>query len=952
MAAWLKERVSVMLRVEVYPKDRDFRGEALQKSFDEDLKIKSDPVIVADVYSIEGAKANEKIVDSLFSDSLVNNCFTGNKKFSDSWIIEVAYKKGVQDPAELSAVRALKEIGENPSSVKMSKKIVVKGISEAEAKKIVSFVANPVIQDCIVGYEVASSFADSKSSSSEKTISTVEIIGSDDSRLLDISRRGLLSLNIDEMREIKSYFSKLGRNPNDGELEAIAQTWSEHCKHKTFNSIIEYSEDGKKEVIDNLFKSTIVSATNKSKKSWLVSVFSDNAGIIRFDSRNNIAFKVETHNHPSALDPYGGSGTGIGGVIRDVLGAGLGAKPIFNTDVFCFASPSYSTEIPGKILHPKRIMKGVVSGVRDYGNRIGIPTINGSIIFHDDFLGAPLVFCGTCGIIPDGLEKKKASPGELIVVVGGKTGRDGIHGATFSSAVLDEESPASAVQIGNAIEEKRVMDALLIARDKKLYTCVTDCGAGGFSSAIGEMAEDCGAFVYLDKAPLKYEGMVPWEIWVSESQERMVFSVPKQNLDEFMKVCSLEEAEATVIGEFTDSKKLVVQFNGMKLIDLDMDFLHSGIPRSRRTAVWSQSNNAEPEIAEKNDYSDVLKKLLSHPSIASKEWVIRQYDHEVQAATVVKPLTGAYNDGPSDASVVKPLFDSNKGVVVANGINPRFSLIDPYWMAASSIDEAMRNIVAAGGNPDHTAILDNFCWGSVSNEKLGRLVRASKACHDFAVMLGVPFISGKDSLHNEFVIGKKAISIPDTLLISAISVVEDVNKCITMDAKKPGNSIYIVGKTYDELGASYYYGLYDETGRNVPVVRKSAKSVFEKLSAAIQKGLVRSCHDCSEGGIAVSAAEMAFAGNLGISISLDKVPYEGELRNDKLLFSESNTRFIVEVEKGNESKFESAMSGTETSRIGEVTADKKFIVEGLSGIAVISSEISELKKSWQETFRW
>ncbi len=941
-----------MLRVEVYAKGRDLRGEALQKSLAEDVSIKSSSIIFADVYSVDGAKNNEKIIDSLFSDPRVNDCFIGNRKFHDSWVIEVAYKKGVQDPSELSAVKALSEIGENVSSVKTSKKIIVKGISEDEAKRIASFIANPVIQDCVVGYQDAVIMQDKKSIDSEKTITTVELIGKSDSQLVEISKKGLLSLNLEEMKVIRDYFSKLGRNPTDGELEAIAQTWSEHCKHKTFNSMIEYSEDGKTELIDNLFKSTIVAATKKSNKNWLVSVFKDNAGIIRFDDQNNIAFKVETHNHPSALDPYGGAGTGIGGVIRDVLGAGLGAKPIFNTDVFCFASPSYSTEIPGKILHPKRIMKGVVSGVRDYGNRIGIPTINGSIIFHDDFLGAPLVFCGTCGIIPDGLEKKKASPGELIVVVGGKTGRDGIHGATFSSAVLDEESPASAVQIGNAIEEKRVMDALLIARDKKLYTCVTDCGAGGFSSAIGEMAEDCGAFVYLEKAPLKYQSMIPWEIWVSESQERMVFSVPKQNLDEFMKVCSLEEAEATVIGEFTDSKKLVVQFNGMKLIDLDMDFLHSGIPRSRRTAVWSQSNNAEPEIAEKNDYSDVLKKLLSHPSIASKEWVIRQYDHEVQAATVVKPLTGAYNDGPSDASVVKPLFDSNKGVVVANGINPRFSLIDPYWMAASSIDEAMRNIVAAGGNPDHTAILDNFCWGSVSNEKLGRLVRASKACHDFAVMLGVPFISGKDSLHNEFVIGKKAISIPDTLLISAISVVEDVNKCVTMDAKKSGNLIYAVGKTYDELGGSYYYALNNVIGKNVPLVRKTAKEVFEKLSSAISKGLVRSCHDCSEGGIAVCAAEMAFAGNLGISISLDKVPYEGELRNDKLLFSESNTRFIVEVEKGNESKFESAMSDTETSRIGEVTADKKFIVKGLSGDAVISSEISELKKSWQETFRW
>ncbi|MBI2133138.1 phosphoribosylformylglycinamidine synthase subunit PurL [Candidatus Woesearchaeota archaeon] len=940
-----------MLRVEIYPKGRDFRGDALKKSLYEDLGIDCSCVAVADVYSIDGINDSEKVVAELFSDPLVNECFDGNRSFSSSWIIEVAYKKGVQDPSELSALRALQDIGEMPSSVKASKKTIIAGVSEAEAKRIALFIANPVIQEYKLGFEKVS-LVDKPYVFSESQISIVEIIGRNDSDLVEISRKGLLSLNIEEMRAIRDYFLGLGRNPTDGEIETIAQTWSEHCKHKTFSSIIDYSENGRTVVIDGLFSSTIVAATKKIRKDWLVSVFKDNAGIIKFDENNNLAFKVETHNHPSALDPYGGAGTGIGGVIRDILGAGLGANPIFNTDVFCFASPDYSGEIPGKILAPKRIMKGVVSGVRDYGNRMGIPTINGSIIFNDDFLGAPLVFCGTCGLIPSGLEKKRASPGELIVVVGGRTGRDGIHGATFSSAVLDESSPASAVQIGNAIEEKCTMDALLRARDRGLYSCVTDCGGGGFSSAIGEMAAGCGAVVYLEKAPLKYEGMSPWEIWISESQERMIISIPKRNLDKFLAVCRVEEVDAFVIGELNDTGKLVVKYNGKNLVDLDMDFLHNGLPRRRRIASWKAPVLSEPELPEKGDYSDVLIKLISHPTIASKEWVIRQYDHEVQASTVIKPLVGAFNDGPGDASVVKPLSSSIRGVVVAHGINPLFSMIDPYWMAASAIDEAMRNIVSVGGNPGHTAILDNFCWGSVNDESLGRLVRASKACHDFSIMFDIPFISGKDSLHNEFVIGDRKISIPDTLLISAISVIGDVGRCVTMDAKKAGNSVYIVSRTYDELGGSYYYGLYGETGKNVPIVRENARIAFERIHSAISGGLVRSCHDCSEGGIAVSAAEMAFSGNLGMSISLDKVPFEGKSRDDKVLFSESNSRFIVEVEKGMEEKFESAMEGVEVARIGEITAGRDFIVHGLDGKIVVNAAISSLKNSWQGTFRW
>ncbi len=941
--------MSVMLRVEVFSKGRDFRGEALRKSIADDLGLDCSKILISDVYSIEGVDDPGSIVSELLSDKLVQEAVVGNSVHKGCWILEVSYKPGVQDPVELSALDAIRSIGFDASSVKTSQKFVIEGVDESVANAIGKFVSNNIVQDCVIGFESAEiKLNPGKNLYVDPEIRSIGLIYADDLELMKISKDGLLSLTLDEMKAVRDYFKKIKRNPTDGELETIAQTWSEHCKHKTFNSEVEYLEDGKKKLIGNMFKETIVAATQSIKKDWLVSVFSDNAGIIRLGEGMNVAFKVETHNHPSALDPYGGAGTGIGGVIRDVLAAGKGAKPIFNTDVFCLAKPDFKGKIPEKILHPKRILKGVVSAVRDYGNRMGIPTVNGAIIFEDGYLGAPLVYCGTAGIIPEGMEKKDISQGELLVVVGGRTGRDGIHGATFSSAELDESSPSTAVQIGNAIEEKRFMDAMIMARDNGLYTYVSDCGGGGFSSAVGEMAKEIGVRVFLDRVPVKHQSMLPWEIWLSESQERMVFSVPRNFVDDFIGIFRREGSEATVIGEFTGSKKLEVYYGAKKVIDLDMKFLHDGLPHQKRKAVWNSPKLNEPIIKENENYNDALKKILSHPSVASKEWVIRQYDHEVQAATVLKPFVGAFNDGPGDASVVKPLFDSFLGVVVANGINPRYGLIDPYWMSASAIDESLRNAVAVGGNPAHTAILDNFCWGSVSSEaSMGRLVRAAIACRDFALLLKLPFISGKDSLNNAFQMKGKSIVIPDTLLISAISKMDDVRKCVSMDAKKAGNIIYVVGKTYDELGGSHFYALHNQVGANVPKVRDSAPLVFDKMHFAIRSGLVRSCHDCSEGGLAVAAAEMAFSGNIGMKLGLAVVPYEGKEENFRILFSESNTRFVVEVEKGKETEFENAMNGIPFARIGQLVPDDKFIVKGIDGIEIISSSLGDLKSSWQ-----
>ena len=791
-------------------------------------------------------------------------------------------------------------------------------------------------------------------------VRVIPILEADDEELERISREGLLSLNLDEMRAIQAYFRKLGRNPTDVELETIAQTWSEHCVHKTFKGLIEYTDENGTELIDNLLKSTIMRATYEINKPWCVSVFVDNAGIIEFDENYNIAFKVETHNHPSAVEPYGGAGTGIGGVIRDPLGTGLGAKPILNTDVFCFGMPDYPyDQLPKGVLHPKRIFKGVVAGVRDYGNRMGIPTVNGAILFDNRYLCNPIVYCGNVGLIPKNRCSKRVRPGDLIVVVGGRTGRDGIHGATFASLELDESSErlGSVVQIGNPIVEKKLVDTLLQARDRGLYSAITDCGAGGFSSAIGEMGAETGALVHLEKVPLKYEGLAPWEIWLSESQERMVLAVPPENVEELLEIFASEDVEAAVIGEFTDTKRLVVMYEGEVVADLEMEFLHKGRPNVKKKAVWIRPTHPEPDFPQPEDLTPYLLKILSSPNVASKEWVIRQYDHEVQGGSVLKPLQGAENDGPGDAAVVAPVLGSKKGIAVANGINPKYGDIDTYWMAASAIDEALRNITAVGGSIERTALLDNFSWGNPDKpDRLGSLVRAAKACYDIAVAYGTPFISGKDSLYNEYkdrTTGEE-VAIPPTLLISAICVIEDVTKVVSMDAKSPGDLIYVVGLTFDETGGSHYYYVMGYVGNKVPKVRPEiGKPVMLRLHEAIQEGLVRACHDCSEGGIGVAAAEMAFAGGYGMEIDLKGVPLGEEIkRDDFVLFSESNSRFIVEVAPENRQKFEEVLKDVPFGLIGRVREDTRFLVRGRDGRILVDADIRELKRAWKSTFDW
>ena len=785
-----------------------------------------------------------------------------------------------------------------------------------------------------------------------------------DAKLLDISRKGMLSLSLAEMKAIQSYFTSQRRDPTDVELETIAQTWSEHCKHKTFSAVIEYEESGRgSRIYDNLLKSTIMRATREMNHPWCWSTFRDNAGIISIDEEWGVAFKVETHNHPSALEPYGGAGTGLGGVIRDILGVGLGAKPIMNTDVFAFAPADIaSRKIPKGVLPPSRIIQGVVSGVRDYGNRMGIPTSNGAVYYDDRFVANPLVFCGTAGVIPKNKVAKTVEPGDYVVSLGGRTGRDGIHGATFSSAALEEGISSSVVQIGHAIMEKRLMDVLLAARERHLYRSVTDCGAGGFSSAVGELGAESGVRVDLEKAPLKYSGLAPWEIWISESQERMVLAVPPASWSELKALADSEGVEVSVIGEFTADKKLTVCYAGDVVGQLNMEFLHDGMPRLHLKARWRpkskvQSLKSLVKLTTKSlgprtlDLGLVLKKLLAHPNIASKKWIVQQYDHEVQGGSIVKPFVGFAQNGPSDACVTRPLLDKPQGVVVSNGFNPSYGDFDPYWMAASAIDEALRNLVAVGGDISHTAILDNFCWGDPKDEtELAALVRACQACYDISKGFGVPFISGKDSLNNTWKDPSgKLHSIPRSLLISAIGVIPNAEKVVTMDLKESGNGIYLVGETREEMGGAHVWKVLQMAGHgDVPRVNVfRAKETFELMYEAISKGFVRACHDLSEGGLAVAAAEMAFAGDWGMDIDLRKALTIGDISEAGLLFSETCSRFLVEVPEITRPLFETLFKGR-AARLGRVTSRKVLKIRNGAKRVVLEEPIAALGKAWEE----
>jgi phosphoribosylformylglycinamidine synthase len=975
-------------RIEVFSKVFDTRADVRKKKF---LQINKNinNVEIADVFTIDkelSADNFQKISSALSNPVTEITNIKPQGKFS--FVIEIGYLPGVTDnianTAKETIIDLLKTEFADQENVYTSQITFINGnITKAEAIEIAETLYNPLIQRMnIKSYDEYI-----KNNGMDITVPKVKLqhkpqvtevdLNVSDEELIKIgksgiansdeTRRGPLALDLLFMKTIQKHFKDLGRNPTDIELESIAQTWSEHCKHTIFANPID-------EIKEGLYKTYIKGATEeirkkKGKNDFCVSVFTDNSGGIVFDDEYLVTHKVETHNSPSALDPFGGAITGIVGVNRDTLGFGLGAKPIANFYGFCLADPRIDVPLykgknkNHKMLSSRRIMNGVIEGVNAGGNQSGIPTPQGFIYFDERFRGKPLVFVGTVGLIPRKMKGKlshikKANPGDLIAMIGGRVGKDGIHGATFSSESLSGGSPATAVQIGDPITQKKLSDAITNeARDLLLYNSITDNGAGGLSCSVAEMAKESGGCeVTLEKVPLKYSGLDPWEIWISESQERMTLAIPEKNIKQFEGLMNRRGVEVTVIGKFTKSGKCVVKYNSKKIMDLDMEFLHNGLPKEEMITKYSKNEHKDPKISSNKNLTQSLMEMLKRLNIASFEFISQQYDHIVKANFVLGPLQGRGRIN-AETSVIRPLLNSDKGVILSQGLYPLYSDIDTYHMAAASLDTAVRNAIAAGANPDYISLLDNFCWTSADEpERLGQLKQAVKACYDFAIAYEAPFISGKDSMFNDFNGFDKnnksiKISIPPTLLISSFGVIDDITKVVSLDAKNAGDIVYILGETFEELGGSEYFAMNNAIGNSVPKVNaEKNKKLYKALYNAIQKDLVASSISITKGGLGVALSKTAIGGMLGINVDLKNVPGNAK-RDDFILYSESQGRILVTVAKENKSTFEKIMNGNSFSEIGEVTKEDFVRVKGLDGEEIINFKLETAAIAYRETFK-
>jgi phosphoribosylformylglycinamidine synthase II len=973
-------------------------GAAVRSRLADDLGVQVAEIRVLDVYTIHAALTREELERvrvELFTDPVTQESTLDAPLAHDfDYLVEVGFRPGVTDNVGRSAAEGIQDtlgrkLGAQETVFKSTQYLLL-GVDAHAAETIAGdALANKLIQQWTVrsaedlGRDplAAALSLPIVAPSADASVHTVDLEVSD-AALLEISRQGTLALELGEMQAIQGYYRDGGEQAyrraqglpeqaTDVEIEILAQTWSEHCKHKIFAAEVEYTdEQGETRIIDGLFKTYIKATTDivGPRVGWLVSVFHDNAGIIRFDEKHHFALKAETHNSPSALDPYGGAMTGIVGVNRDILGAGMGCRCIFNTDVFCVASPYFSGEIPPRLFHPRRVLRGVHAGVKDGGNESGIPTVNGAIVFHERFLGKPLVFCGTGGLLPVEVagkpsHEKQANPGDRIFMVGGRIGKDGIHGATFSSEELHEGSPATAVQIGDPITQKKTGDFLLEARDLGLFSCITDNGAGGLSSSIGEMAKDAGgAAVDLEKAPLKYAGLAPWEIFLSEAQERMTVAVPPEHEAAFAALAVRRSVEATDIGVFTDSGRLECFYKGRLVGSVTMDFLHNGVPRMRIPAKLEVRREvgeiaSSPGAPGNEDLLGALKGVLSSLNVCSKESFVRMYDHEVQGHSVLKPFQGAQADGPGNAAVIRPVPGSDRGIAIACGICPKYSDLDTYHMMACAVDEAVRNLVCVGARIGSIAGLDNFCWPDpVESEKtpdgahkMAQLVRCCEALRDTCVAYDIPLISGKDSMKNDYRIGDTRISIPPTVLVTAAAVLEDAERVVSMDMKQPGDVVYLLGETREEMGGSEYFAWKGISGGDVPKVDTgAARRLYGFLADAIASGLVASCHDCSDGGLGAALAESAFAGECGVQVDLAPLGIEHDA---VALFSESQSRFVVSVPPAHVVAFEAVMAGNACRRLGEVTHGQRLVVRRGEQV-LFEAALPELKQAWQKPLKW
>jgi phosphoribosylformylglycinamidine synthase subunit PurSL len=994
----MPSRIEITLKPELV----DAEGQGLRSKARDYFGIETDDIRSVHIITIDADLTPAQLrqcQEGIFANPVTQVASLDPLPLSFDWIIWVGLRPGVRDNAGATAVEAMEDLLEitfgEDQGVYASRRYCLQGraLTRNDAEKIAhELLANDIIQQWKV--------FDRESWDEQNGIGyiipkvrlnhtpTVTVIPVDsDETLQRISDQRNLALNPNDIPTIREYFlnpdvrkarAAVGlSDPTDVELEYISQGRSDHCNHNTFQGLFHYMDHsaGEDVTIDSLFETCIKVPTLrlKEKKKWVKSVLWDNAGVGRFDDDHNYVITGETHNSPSNMEAYGGAITGIVGIYRDPMGTGRGSKLIMGSYGFCVGPRDYAGDLQPR-LHPRRLLDGIIEGVRDGGNKSGIPTPFGQVLFHPGYMGKCLVYVTALGIMPAAIndepaEEKTILPGDLVVMCGGRVGKDGIHGVTASSETFSDDTPAGHVQIGDPYTQKKMHDFLIEARDEGLIRFITDNGGGGLSSSVGETARfSNGCAIDLEKVPLKYAGLDQWEIWVSESQERMTVAIAPENETRFFELSAQHAVESTVIGRYTDTGKLDIRYNGERCAYVDLDLLTAGFPQWKFDAVWRTPEDRgliEPVIGPPARHDRVLLDLLSQPNICAKTWISRQYDHEVQGTSVIKPLVGVERDVPSDAAVIRPVLESDKGLAFSQSMLPFYSRIDAYHMTTCTIDEAVRRLIAVGGDPAHLGGVDNFCWPTIEYDprsnpdgafKAAQLVRSCRAVRDMCLAYEIPLLSGKDSMYVDgHLPGRHGvthkISALESLQFSATSVLADVHRCVTLDPKVAGDWVYVIGATRDELGASAYYDLLGYTGCRVPqVTPDDFLPLYRALYNAIEKGLTASVHGIYRGGLGVHLAMKAMAGGLGMDVDLSAVPVPETLREDKILYSESAGRFIVTLDPKNQSAFEKLFDGMPVSRVGQVTAEPRLVVRGLDGKGIIDLTVPALREAWLKPF--
>jgi phosphoribosylformylglycinamidine synthase len=991
-------RLEITLKPELF----DAEGEGVRQKADAYFGIELEQVRTIQVVTIDADLTTEQlktIQTDIFTNPVTQLSSFDSLPLAFDWTIWIGFRPGVKDNPGSTAVEAIEDLlGKKfgpEEAVYTSKRYALQGIglTSDDANTIAAeILANDIIQQWKIYAKKDWNPAVGTGLIIPKVIldhrpTVVSIPIESDATLKDVSDERNLFLNPNDIPTIRAYFLErqvqerragVGlSDPTDVELEYISQARSDHCNHNTFQGLFHYRDlaTGQTDTVDNLFKTCIESPTLalKAKKPWVVSVLWDNAGVGRFDADHHYVITGETHNSPSNMEAYGGAITGIVGIYRDPLGTGRGSKLVMGSFGYCVGQREYNGDLKPR-LHPRRLLDGVIEGVRDGGNKSGIPTPFGQVFFHNSYLGKCLVFVTAAGIMPARVngqpaEQKRTSPGDLVIMCGGRVGKDGIHGVTAASETFSEHTPAGHVQIGDPYTQKKMHDFLLEARDEGLIQFITDNGGGGLSSSVGESARfSNGCEIQLEQVPLKYEGLDQWEIWVSESQERMTVAVRPEHLDRFLALSDRHAVESTVIGSYTDSGKLHITYNGKTCAFIDLNLLASGFPQWEFEAEWQPPASrglCEPVLNEPQDYARLLTDLLARPNVCSREWINRQYDHEVQGTSVIKPLVGAERDMNSDAAVIRPVLKSEKGLAFAQALLPTYSTIDAYHMTSCTMDEAVRRLVAVGASIEHIGGVDNFCWPNIQFHpqdnpdgkfKAAQLVRSCRALRDICLAYEIPLLSGKDSMYVDGHLPGRygethKVSALETLQFSTISVIEDINRCVTMDSKMPADLVYVIGTTRNELGGSEYYEHLGYVGLNVPrVLPEPFLKLYRGLENAITNELVASVHGVYRGGLAIHLAMVAMGGNLGMHVDMGLLPADQVTRNDTLMFSESAGRFIVTVDPTNQDRFEQTFQGQACACIGTVTAEPDLVIQGVNNTTLLSVPVQQLKNAWKKPF--